>query len=214
MTPPRPTRAAALASAALLAAAVALPAPAAAQSGWSPGLGTEVGPAFGTMQGDDFDGTGSGYGGELQLRRSWASGWSVGLGGRYTSHESVDLDDRLALASVALAPRYAILDASLPFDPVLGGRVAVSRWTLTAEGGDVSVDYSALGMELGGTLGARFALSAGTAFVLRGVASVVTYDDVESDPSGSDSVPDGTLPRSGTFGSYLGVQGALSLPFP
>lgn len=185
-----------------------------AQDASHEGTRIEIGPAYGNMQGDDFDGTGWGVGGELQIRRAWSSGWSVGVAGRYTLHEASDVEDRLALINAVLEPRYTFDAERLPFDPVIGGRAGFSRWDLTVRQGGVSADFAANGLEVGGTAGARFGLSESVDLEIRGVASLVTYDDVTSEVEGSSLFPGGTLPRSGTLGAYFGVQGALTFPFP
>lgn len=185
-----------------------------AQEAAHEGTRVEFGPAYGVMEGDDFDGIGPGYGGELQLRRVWSSGWSAGVGWRYTLHEASGLDDRLALLHVVLEPRYTFDADGLPFDPVFGGRVGFSRWSVTARDADVTADFAANGLEVGGTAGVRFGLSESADVELRGVASLITYDDVSSETQGPSLFEGGTLRKSGTLGAYFGVEGALTLPFP
>lgn len=185
-----------------------------AQEASHEGTRIEIGPAYGNVQGDDFDGIGWGVGGELQLRRAWSSGWSLGVAGRYTLHEASDVEDRLALINAALEPRYTFDADGLPFDPVFGGRAGFTRWDLTVRQAGVSADFAANGLEVGGTAGARFGLSESVDLEIRGVASLITYDDVTSEVEGSSLFQDGTFPRSGTLGAYFGVQGALTLPFP
>lgn len=201
----------------LLAAAVALaaavPATAGAQGVVEEGVRVEVGPAYGTLVGDDFDAVGRGYGGELQVRRYWRSGWSVGLAGRYTSHESEGVDDRLDLFGAVVAPRRIVASDALPFDPVFGARVGAARWQLTANVAGISADFAANGLEFGGTVGARFGVTDAIAFELRALASLVTFDDVSGDLGGQQSLFEGgSLPESGTLGGWFGVHGALSLP--
>lgn len=185
-----------------------------AQEASHEGTRIEIGPAYGNMEGDDFDGVGRGVGGELQLRRAWSSGWSVGVAGRYTLHEASDVDDRLALISAVLEPRYTFHAEGLPFDPVFGGRAGFSRWDLTARQGGVTADFAANGLEVGGTAGARFALSESVDLEVRGVASLITFDDVTSQAKGSSLFQGGTFQQSGTLGAYFGVQGALTFPLP
>lgn len=185
-----------------------------AQEATHDGTRLEIGPAYGATQGDDFDGIGFGYGGELQLRREWSSGWSVGVGGRYTLHEAEDLDERLALLNAVLEPRYTVATDALPFHPVFGGRAGFTRWSATAQRSGVTADFSARGIEVGGTAGARFPLSESVDLEIRGVASLITYDDVSSDVEGPSLFPGGTLQQSSTLGAYFGAQGSLAFPFP
>lgn len=198
----------------LLPGLAAVPAGADAQEASHEGTRIEIGPAYGNMEADDFDGIGWGVGGELQIRRAWSSGWSLGVAGRYTSHEASDLDDRLALITAVLAPRYTFDADGLPFDPVFGARAGFSRWDVAARQGGVTADFSANGLEVGGTAGARFGLSESADLEIRGVASLLTYGDVTSEAEGSSLFQGGTLQQSGTLGAYFGVQGALTFPFP
>lgn len=89
------------------------------------GLCVEAAGTYGTLIGEDFDEEERGFGFELSARHTWASGWGLGVGGRFASlemHDGVRAGQDLEIASLFVEPRFTLTrDATLR--PYVGGRL-------------------------------------------------------------------------------------------
>jgi hypothetical protein len=150
---------------------------------------------YASLNGDDYAGINAGVGLDLQLRYHAGRGFSVAGGFQYTSHGLEGIDESFGVRGYFADARYTFAPQSSPsVKPYIGGRFAVTHWSIAAAGTNATADGTALG-PVGGLLiglGPSTRLDVGLAFL------AVRFGDTEFDGVAQ--------PDSDTSGSTLALR--------
>jgi hypothetical protein len=167
------------------------------------GLGTVGG--YYTLEGDDFEEVGAGFGVEGVLRLSLFERLQLGGGVHWSRHRLDFLDTDLSVLVIFAEPRLSFARESPRVAPFLAGRVgyALQSAELRAQGTRIEVD--AAGYLLGAVAGLEFPLTRN--FALEGSASYYWLSFGEAEVSGLPI----RLPESS--GHALGIRAGLSFYF-
>lgn len=106
---------------------------------------------FTALMGEDFDQEKDGIGADAKIFYIWESGLGAGVGGSWTMHDVVGLDENMNKWSAYVEPRYTLFIPTTKIRPYVLGR-ASHNW-LSYEGG---VNIGESGWGFGGGIGAAY----------------------------------------------------------
>jgi hypothetical protein len=152
-----------------------------ALSGWRAQLSF----LFTALMGEDFDTEKDGIGADAKLFYIWESGLGAGIGGSWTTHDVIGLDENMNKWSAYVEPRYTLFIPTTKLRPYVLGRASYNWFSY--EGG---VNLSENGWGFGGGIGAAYPVARWLAVDL-GV--YLGYISVSAESSGGT-----TFTRSGT----------------
>ncbi len=168
--------------------AVAAP-PAAAQAS----LG--IAGLYASLGGSDFDGIGSGIGGEASVWFPAGTSFMIGGGAHYTSHGIDGIDENLSVLAIFVEPRYRFQTGG-KVKPYIAGRAAWARNSASSGG----VDISATGFYFGGGGGLMVPVGAKLDLDFEVLFNSVSFGDVDVDgtsQSGTDASGTALVARVG-----------------
>lgn len=164
----------------------------------SQGIGLEVNAGYDILTGDDFDAFENGLGFEVIGSHAWTSGWELGVGAGFSSHDLDGLDGPSAdQINVFGEARYRFgVPAAVPTHthPFVLGRLGYTRL-------DVDDDASQSGLLAGAGGGVEYWLTDEVGILGAGVLQLLSYGD-------SDDVP---VERDGV---EFNLHGGLKVRFP
>lgn len=140
---------------------------------------------FTALMGEDFDREKDGIGADAKIFYIWESGLGAGIGGSWTMHDVVGLDENMNKWSAYVEPRYTLFIPTTRIRPYVLGRASYN-W-LSYEGG-VSIGESGWGF--GGGIGAAYPIAGWLAV---DVGAYLGYLSVSADNASGT-----TFTRSGT----------------
>jgi hypothetical protein len=146
------------------------------------GFRFQIGPVVSAPSGSEFDGIGSGFGGELQLGADGAGGLGVGAGVGYTKHSLTGADESMSHLSVFVEPRYAFNAERPGVRPYLAGRVGYTVFDPEAGAGLLKET----GLAFGGGAGLVFPAFGSTMIDVWTRLTAVSVDVDGFDRSGTD----------------------------
>jgi hypothetical protein len=106
---------------------------------------------FTALMSEDFDSEKDGIGADAKLFYIWDSGLGAGIGGSWTTHDVIGLDENMNKWSVYVEPRYTLFIPTTKLRPYVLGRASYN-W-LSYEGG---VAIGENGWGFGGGIGAAY----------------------------------------------------------
>ncbi|MCL7958619.1 MAG: outer membrane beta-barrel protein [marine benthic group bacterium] len=116
-------------------------------SGWR----AQVSFLFTALMGEDFDSEKDGIGADAKLFYIWESGLGAGIGGSWTTHDVIGLDENMNKWSAYVEPRYTLFIPTTKLRPYVLARASYN-WFST-EGG---VRLGENGWGFGGGIGAAY----------------------------------------------------------
>ena len=157
---------------------------------------------YASLSGSDFQGTNAGIGPELQFRYHAASGFSIGGGVQYTSHDVDGISENYGVTGFFVEPRYAFQVQSSSIHPYLGARLALLNQKIEVSGiGKVTGSGTAFGAS-GGIL---LRLASAARLDIGVTWAKVSFGDAELDGT--------TIPDSDASGSALALRAAVVFQF-
>lgn len=157
---------------------------------------------YATLSGSDFQGTNAGMGPEVQFRYHAASGFSIGGGVQYTSHDVDGISENYGITGFFVEPRYAFQAQSSSIQPYLGARLAFLNQKLEVTGFG---KFTGSGTALGASGGLLVRLSSAAQLDIGVTWATVSFGDAELDGT--------TIPDSDASGSALALRAGVVFQF-
>jgi hypothetical protein len=150
-------------------------------SGWR----AQVSFLFTSLMGEDFDSEKDGIGADVKLFYIWESGLGAGIGGSWTTHDVIGLDENMNKWSAYVEPRYTLFIPTTKFRPYVLGRASYNWFVY--EGG---VNIGESGWGFGGEIGTAYPIAS---WIALDVGVYLGYLSVSAESTGGT-----TFTRSGT----------------
>jgi len=152
---------------------------------------------YASINGSDFDGTDAGFGLDAQVRFPLGTGFSLGIGGQWTTHGIQGTSDNLGVLGVFGEPRYVFTTTSETLKPYLAARGGYLHESFSGGG----IDASASGYFVGGGGGLVISVGPTVSVDLAVLWTTVSFGDA--------TVNGSKVSNSNTSGSALAIRGGV-----